>query len=155
MEKRERRRYLTKKYQQKQVRLANQSRDYRPYDSQRYLQRPLAIRQRFYDVLKGNWVGPEWSDVGHGYKTERYWKTECMLGHDTDEFTPGQLGRFRNHSYQDCGRPRCHMCGNPRRNSWWKQDRETIQERINKMRFKDDLEYFYEYEEKQNGLCIR
>ena len=149
MEKRERRRYLTKKYQQKQVRLANQSRNYRSYDSQRYLQRPLAIRQRFYDVLKGNWVGPEWDDC------QRKWKTEYMLGHDTDEFTPGQLGRFRNHSYQDCGRPRCHMCGNPRRNSWWKQDRETIQERINKMRFKDDLEYFYEYEEKQNGLRIR
>lgn len=142
MKKREERRYLTKKYQQKQVRLANIDRGHRPYDSQRYLQRPLAVRQRFYDVLKGNYVGKDWDD------RECRWKTERMLGHDTDQFTPEQLGRFRNHSYRDCGRPRCHMCGNPRRNSWWKEERITLQERINKMRFDDDLHYYYKHEEK-------
>ena len=148
MEKREERRYLTKRYQQKQVRLANQNRAYRPYDSQRYLQRPLAIRQRFFDVLAGRWVGPDWGDESKCYRSEREIKTEYMLGHDTEDFTPEQLGRFRRHSFSDCGRPRCHMCGNPRRNSWWKEDRKTIQERINKMRFEDDLQYYYQYEEK-------
>lgn len=142
MEKREERRYLTHRYQQKQVRLANQCRGYHSYDSQRYLQRPLAIRQRFYDVLADRYVGREWND------RERRWRTEHMLGHDTDDFTPEQLGRFRNHSFADCGRPRCHMCGNPRRNSMWKSERVTIQERVNKVRFKDDLQYYYEYEEK-------
>jgi hypothetical protein len=148
LRKREERRYLTLKYQQKQVRLANQDRAFRSYDSQRYLQRPLAIRQRFFDVLAGRWVGPEWNDDSKGYRTEREWRTEAMLGHDTEEFTQEQLGRFRRHSYRDCGRPRCHMCGNPRRNSWWKGERKTLQERVSEMRMKDDLQYYYHYEEK-------
>jgi hypothetical protein len=149
LEKRERRRYLTHKYQQKQVRLANTSRNYRSYDSERYFQRPLAKKQRFLDVLAENYVGREWNDISRGYRTERELKTEYMLGHDTEGFTPEQLGRLRNHSFDDCGRPRCHMCGNPRRgNGWWKEERITIQERINKVRFKDDLQYYYQYEEK-------
>ncbi len=150
MKKRERRRYLTHKYQQKQLRLANLSRSYRTYDSERYFQRPLARKQRFLDVLAENFVGPYWNDEQRGYRTERHWRTEAMLGHDTDEFTPEQLGRLRNHSYDDCGRPRCHMCGNPRRGcGWWKGERITVQERVNKMRFDADLQYYYHYEEKR------
>ena len=148
MKKRERRRYLTEKYQQKQVRLANTSRGYRLYDSERYFQRPLAKKQRFLDRLRHNYVGPLWSDESRGYRSERYWKTEYMLGHDTDKFTPEQLGRFKRHSYKDCGRCRCWYCGNPRRsNEWSKSDRITIAERINEMRFDDDLKYYFEYEE--------
>ncbi len=140
MKKRERRRYLTDKYQQRQVRLANQDRAYRPYDKSRYLQRPLAIKQRFFDELKGNIVGPEWGD------RERKWRTESMLNGwgDTTPFTKAELGRFRRHSYHDCGRPRCPHCGNPRRNHWWKGQRQTLQERVNLMRFNDDLQYYYE-----------
>jgi hypothetical protein len=151
LKRRERRRYLTQKYQQKQVRLANQLRGYRPYDSQRYLQRPLAVRQRFYNVLAGNYVGRYWKEDNTPWRDERQVHTEYMLGYDPEPYTPAQLGRFRNHSWDDCGRARCHMCSNPRRGWTWDcpKERITMQERINNMRFKDDLEYFYEYEEKQ------
>ncbi len=29
----------------------------------------------------------------------------------------------------DCGNPKCMLCGNPRRNSWYKKNRLTTQER--------------------------
>ena len=90
MKKRERRRYLTHKYQQKQVRLANLYRSYRPYDSERYFQRPLAKKQRFLDRLRENYVGRDWDERW------RKSRTDWMLGFDSDEFTPEQLGRFRN-----------------------------------------------------------
>lgn len=146
MKKRERRRYLTQKYQQKQVRLANQLRGYRPYDSQRYIQRPLALKRRFYDLLAGNIVGIAWNDW------ERNYRFRDMIGHDTDRFTQEQLGRLRNHSWDDCGRPRCHHCSNPRRGWTWDswKERVTMQERISAMSMKDDLEYYYQYEEKSN-----
>jgi len=146
LRKREERRYLTEKYQQRQVRLANLSRRYQPYDEQRYLRRPLAVRQRFYDLLCGREVGHTWTE------RERSWKFSNMLGgYDIDPFTRSELGRFRNHSFADCGRPKCPGCSNPRRGyGWWgsASDRLTMQERINDMRMKDDLEYYYNYEEK-------
>lgn len=139
MKKREKRRYLTHRYQQKQVRLANTYRSYRPYDSERYFQRPLAKKQRFLDVLGENYVGREWDD--------RWRKsyTRWMIGGDTDEFTPEQLGRFRNHSYRDCGRPRCPGCGNPRRSGWFKRkDKLTLQEQRSEEAMKHDLRYYNE-----------
>ena len=150
--KRERRRFLTLKYQQRQVRLANQLRGYRPYDSKRYLQRPLAVRQRFYDVLKGNYVGRYWKEDFTQWRDERSQRTEHMLGHDTEAFTPEQMGRLRNHSWDDCGRPKCPHCSNPRRTWTWHSWKEklTVQERVNKMRFEDDLQYYYHYEESGN-----
>ena len=148
MKKRERRRYLTHKYQQKQVRLANMYRSYRPYDSERYFLRPLAKKQRFVDRLRDNYVGPEWKDESRGYRTEREWRTEYMLGHDTEDFTPEQLGRFRNHSYRDCGRPRCPSCGNPRRSDWFKKkEKLTLQEQRSEEAMKQDLR---DYKEEKN-----
>ena len=140
MKKREGRRYLTHKYQQKQVRLANTYRDYRPYDSERYIQRPLARKQRFLDVLADNYVGRDWDDRWR----ESY--TRWMLGGDTDEFTPEQMGRFRNHSYRDCGRPRCPGCGNPRRgNGYYKRkERLTRQELKSEEAMKQDLQDYNE-----------
>ena len=148
MRNREERRYLTERYQQKQVRLANQLRRFRPYDSQRYLQRPLAIRQRFFDELKGRCVGPQWNSC------ERKWKTLYMLneGYDIDPFTRSELGRYRNHSYSDCGRSGCPCCGNPRRNEWSKKkDRITLQERTVEESFREQVDYYYQYEE---ARCI-
>ena len=140
MKKRERRRYLTHKYQQKQVRLANMYRSYRPYDSERYIQRPLARKPRFLDILADNYVGPEWDDRW------RESQTRWMLGDDPDEFTPEQMGRFRNHSYRDCGRPRCHSCGNPRHaNGYYKRkERLTRQELKSEEAMKQDLQEYNE-----------
>lgn len=37
--------------------------------------------------------------------------------------------RMAKHHAMDCGQPGCVMCGNPRRNSWYKKERLTTQER--------------------------
>jgi hypothetical protein len=36
--------------------------------------------------------------------------------------------RLAKHNAMDCGNPGCCLCGNPRRNSWYKKDRLTNQE---------------------------
>lgn len=148
MKKRERRRYFTEKYQQKQVRLANQLRRYQPYDTQRYLQRPLAIKQRFFDLLCGREIGHTWNE------RERRSNFDIMLGGycgELDPFTKAQLGRFRNHSFSDCGRPRCPGCSNPRRGNGYEspQERITLQERVAEHRMKEDLDLYNkgEYDE--------
>jgi hypothetical protein len=139
LKKRERRRYLTHKYQQKQVRLANMYRSYRPYDSERYFLRPLAKKQRFLDRLRDNYVGPEWDDRW------RESRTRWMIGMWATEFTPEELGRFRNHSYRDCGRTRCPSCGNPRRSGWHKRkDKLTLQEQRSEEAMKQDLRHYKE-----------
>ena len=37
--------------------------------------------------------------------------------------------RHAKHHAMDCGNPKCMLCGNPRRNAWFKKDRLTAQER--------------------------
>ncbi len=37
--------------------------------------------------------------------------------------------RHSKHHAMDCGQPGCSLCGNPRRNSWYKSERLTPQER--------------------------
>ena len=37
--------------------------------------------------------------------------------------------RHAKHHAMDCGNPKCTLCGNPRRNSWYKSDRLTTQEK--------------------------
>ena len=37
--------------------------------------------------------------------------------------------RHAKHHAMDCGNPGCMLCGNPRRNSWYKKDRLTNQEK--------------------------
>ena len=37
--------------------------------------------------------------------------------------------RHAKHHAMDCGNPGCTLCGNPRRNSWFKKERLTTQER--------------------------
>lgn len=40
-----------------------------------------------------------------------------------------QPHRLAKHHAMDCGNPQCYMCGNPRRNPWFKKERLTAQER--------------------------
>ena len=40
-----------------------------------------------------------------------------------------QPHRHAKHHAMDCGNPKCMLCGNPRRNPWFKKDRLTAQER--------------------------
>lgn len=40
-----------------------------------------------------------------------------------------QPHRLAKHRAMDCGKPGCLMCGNPRRNEWFKKERRTAQER--------------------------
>ncbi len=37
--------------------------------------------------------------------------------------------RMAKHHAMDCGQPGCCLCGNPRRNGWYKSERLTTQER--------------------------
>ena len=37
--------------------------------------------------------------------------------------------RHAKHHAMDCGNPKCMLCGNPRRNAWFKKERLTAQER--------------------------
>lgn len=141
MKTREKRRYLTTKYQQKQVRLAYTFSYDRPHDTQRYIRSEFARKRRFVDLLRGNFVEFKYS----------YQYDMMVSGYNTPHtFTKAELGRFRNHSWDDCGRPRCHHCSNPRRGWTWDswKERQTMQERVSDMRFKDDLEYYYQHEEK-------
>lgn len=142
MKKREKRRYLTQKYQKKQVLLAYTFTYDKPHDIKRYIRSEFARKRRFVDMLCGNFVELEFE-----------WQYHHMLnGYNNapHEFTKAELGRFRNHSWNDCGQARCHYCSNPRRGQTLAigNERITIQERINYMRFKDDLEYYYQYGEK-------
>lgn len=40
-----------------------------------------------------------------------------------------QPHRLAKHHAMDCGNPKCLLCGNPRRNPWYKKNRRTNQER--------------------------
>lgn len=132
------RRYLTEKYQRKQVRLSYIFTYDKPHDTERYIRTNFARKQRFVDLLRGN------------FATFVYrWEYERMLGYNTPhKFTREELGRFRNHSWKDCGRAKCSGCSNPRRGYIWNSPKEqiTMQERISEMSMKDDLEYYYQYE---------
>jgi len=37
--------------------------------------------------------------------------------------------RLAKRHAMDCGKPGCTLCGNPRRNEWFKKERRTTQER--------------------------
>jgi len=57
--------------------------------------------------------------------------------------------RMAKHHVMDCGNPKCTLCGNPRRNSWYKKDRLTAQER----RLFQDLEQ--KRDQHSNGIIIQ
>lgn len=102
MRERRKRRYLTEKYQARQLRLAYETNQSYPYDEQRYLQRPIARKKRFLDILSGNYtILDNW---------QRY-----EIGLDDIYDQPEVRGRLKRHSFDDCGRTKCISCGNPRK----------------------------------------
>lgn len=137
MRTRQERRYLTERYQKKQVRLAYRFMYDKPYDRERYIRTEFARKCRFFDILRGNYVQ-------HKHKYLEKW----MLNQNGNEHTMErwELGRYRNHSWDDCGRPKCSSCGNPRRGyiSGTADDRITMQERIAKLHYEEEMKEYKE-----------
>lgn len=105
MKRREKRRYQTKKYQQKQIK------NYKTlwgaeFDDLRKMQSDSAKKRFFIEYLKGNVVFLE-------NKYVRY----RMRGIPTSgiSLSNEQIGRYKKHSFDDCGRPKCPGCCNPRK----------------------------------------
>ncbi len=144
------RRYLTEKYQRKQVRLAYIFIYDKPYDPERYIRTEFARKRRFVDILYDNYV------------QHKYWHSEkWMLSQNGNEHTMErwELGRYRNHSWDDCGKPKCPGCSNPRRGHGWygKADElVTLQERKAKLHLKEELRFYKERKnEKVKSIIAR
>lgn len=149
MRTRQERRYLTEKYQKKQVRLAYRFMYDKPYDRERYIRTEFARKRRFVDILYGNYVQ-------HKYPFQEKW----MLSQSGNEhtLTLDELGRYRNHSWDDCGRPKCPGCSNPRRGymSGTADDRITLQERKAKLHLKEEMRFYKERKnEKVKSIIAR
>lgn len=129
------RRYLTEKYQQKQVRLSYLFKYDKPYDPNRYIRTEFAKRRRFYDLLCGNYV-----------KHKSWHSEKWMLNQNGNEhtMTRWELGRYRNHSWNDCGQPKCSGCSNPRRGYTWEPERLTRQELKAKLHLKEEVNFYKE-----------
>jgi len=68
----------------------------------------------------------------------------------------GELGRYRNHSFDDCGRARCPGCSNPRRGHGSVNDLITMQERKAKLQFDEEMiEYKENGNEKVKSIIAR
>lgn len=135
MRTRKERRYLTEKYQNKQVRLAYIFVYDKPYDRERYIRTEFARKRRFYDILCENYVQ-------HTHPCREQW----MLSQSGNEhtITRWELGRYRNHSWDDCGRPKCPSCSNPRRGYTGETIRVTMQERIANLHYEEEMKEYKE-----------
>jgi hypothetical protein len=130
MKKREYRRYLTKKYQQKQIRYRRTLWG-QEFDDQRRMQSDRAKRNFFVEFLKGNVIMLE-------NKYRNYWMWGIPMSGMS--LTPETIGRYKKHSFDDCGRPLCPGCCNPRR-VWKGRPRlvKTLNERMSDEQFYSDL----------------
>ena len=131
---RKERRYLTEKYQQKQVRVAYETSYSRPYDPNRYIRTEFARRRRFYDLLCGNYV--VWNTR---------WSRTYALGNEY-KFTRAELGRLRKQSWSNCGSVRCRYCCNPRRGRNWESHKEriTLAELRSEIHLKEEVNLYKE-----------
>lgn len=130
------RRYLTERYQQKQVRLAYTVMYDKPYDRERYIRTEFSRKRRFYDILRGNYV--EW---------RHRWAEDSALnsnGYERHEFTRAELGRFRTTSFDHCSIRHCRTCSNPRKGYGWEGTREklTMQEKIALLHLEEELDFY-------------
>lgn len=134
MKKRERRRLLTQRYQRRQKRFAETFSGRKKYDSERHFLRASSKISRFRDIMKGNLVV-------HRDVWNRENKIRLILGwqQDLDGLSQKELGRYRRHSFCDCGRAHCPSCSNPRRVGWSKKERLTLAELRAEDNFKDDI----------------
>lgn len=123
------RRYLTEKYQRKQVRIAYATAYEKPYDPYRYIRTEFARKRRFYDILCGNFIDGSRAGVGQ-------WNPH--------KFTKDELGRLRKQSFTNCGVRRCPYCANPRRGYGWEnpKDQVTMQERLAELHLKEEKEIY-------------
>lgn len=125
------RRYLTGKYQARQLRLAYETNQSYPYDEQRHLQRPIALKKRFLDILCDNYTRLDsWG---------RY-----DIGLDDIYNRPEVMGRLKRHSFDMCSIKRCPGCCNPRRR--WacstEKDKITLAERKALLHLKEEIEIY-------------
>ena len=125
------RRYLTEKYQRKQVRIAYVTTYTKPYDPERYIRTEFARKRRFYDILCGNYV--EW-------KTR--WGERWAFNNE-HKFTKAELGRLRKQSFTNCGQARCPYCCNPRRGKYWGAKEITKGEVLAELHLKEELDFYY------------
>lgn len=128
------RRYLTEKYQNKQVRIAYEISYTKPYDPNRYIRTEFAKRRRFYDLLCGNYV--DWRGR---------WAEGWALNHPY-KFSKAELGRLRKHSWSNCGFKRCQYCCNPRRGRYCGsyEERITLAERRAEQHLKEEVNFYKE-----------
>ena len=127
------RRYLTEKYQNKQLRIAYATAYTKPYDPNRYIRTEFARKRRFLDILCGNYVEcVEW---------DTRWSTRYAFGNE-HTFTKAELGRLRKQSFSNCGQARCPYCCNPRRGRYWGAKEITRQEVIAELHLKEELEFY-------------
>jgi len=112
--------YLTKKYQDRQIRL-NKVYNGEYIDTMR---RPIA------SLMYALGGFDAWR-VGH-------WDYQ-------DEPSPERMGKWKDQSFRDCGKAKCIHCGNPRTNGFYDGDAKiTIQERKSNEDFNDQLaDYYY------------
>lgn len=129
------RRYLTEKYQRKQVRLAYKILYDKPYDRKRYIRTEFARKRRFYDILRGNYV--EWRNR---------WSEDRALdnGYSRHAFSNAELGRMRTISFNCCDRRCCPMCSNPRRGYGWqgRKERLTRQELLAELHLIEEIKEY-------------
>lgn len=124
------RRYLTEKYQNKQVRIAYATAYEKPYDPYRYIRTEFARKRRFYDILCGNYIDGDRAGIDR-------WSAH--------EFTKDELGRLRKQSFSNCGVRRCPYCANPRRGYGWESPKEriTLPEQLAQLHLEEELEEYY------------
>lgn len=129
------RRYLTEKYQSKQVRIAYATAYAKPYDKDRYIRTEFARKRRFVDLFRGNFV--QWKDR---------WAMRYAINNSGWEryvWTKEELGRLRKHSWSNCGQRRCCYCYycNPRRGVWGKKEL-TRQEFVAALHLREEIEEY-------------
>lgn len=135
MKKRELRRYLTKKYQQRQIRY------YRSihgpeFDDERKRQSERAKQHFFVEFLKGNVVLLERNPL-------KYF--EWGVPSESRPLPARIVGRYKKHSFDDCGVAGCPRCSNPR--NVWKGRygaEKTLKEKKSDQQMQSDLEEFVE-----------
>ena len=129
MKRRERRRYLTDRYRDRQVRLNYELKGNRPFDFDRRPRSNFARKHAFVSMLRGDFTEHEWR-----------WGID-----NSEPMTAERLGRLKRQSFNDCGRAKCPFCSNPRHNEFSKHKaRLTIPELVAEQRFNDELTEYLE-----------
>ncbi len=146
---RQERRYLTEKYQKRQVRLAYSVMYDKPYDRHRYIRTEFARKCRFYDILRGNYV------------QHKYWHSEKWMfsqSGNSHTFTKAELGLLRTVSFDHCPIRHCPHCSNPRRGYGWESPEAqiTLQERKAELHLVEEIrEYKERKDEKVKSIIAR